>query len=139
MESNQKTLPNITIQDILVNRRSELGLTHSTIASYMGIRSPEFIGMVERGNRGFDLNKIPLLADILNFERADLVKIYLAEEFPVAYDALFTSKPGEIKTNYATRSEAQELLDLYQELPKERREQTMSNLRVEHRKKIGKM
>jgi transcriptional regulator with XRE-family HTH domain len=90
MKSNSS---NDRVSAILAARRKQLNLTQKTISDYLGLKSPEHIGLIERGKRSIDLNRVPLLADIIKFDRADLTKVWLAENAPLSYAALFGESP----------------------------------------------
>ena len=105
----------LTLSLLITRRRSEMTLTQAKIANHLGIKSPEYIGLVEHGKRGMDLNKIPLLADVLGFDSGDLVKVYMHEIAPRAYDSLF-SLPPTYPRDIQRKSDTAELLDLYEQL-----------------------
>jgi transcriptional regulator with XRE-family HTH domain len=99
MSKRLKGTPSL-FQQRIRERREELkdseGLTQTKIASAIGIASPEFITMLEKGRRNLDLNKVPMLADVLKIDRKDLCKLALYEAAPSLYAELFDtlSPPG---------------------------------------------
>jgi transcriptional regulator with XRE-family HTH domain len=80
---------------IIRERREELNLSQGAVASKLKISSPEFIGMVEKGVRRLELNKVPLLAVALQLDSLDLCRIALHEAHPGFYTAIFGPKPPE--------------------------------------------
>ena len=81
---------------LVKKRRQELELTQTAIARGIGIDSPEFIGLVERGDRRISLEKVPLLADALKIEQHGMVALWLFENNPAVYRALFSNKDPEL-------------------------------------------
>jgi len=69
------------------------------------------------------------LADALRFDRADLVKIFLAANAPLAYDALFTNPPGAARQSALPREEAQEVIDKLYALDEHGRAEVLALLR----------
>ncbi len=61
------------MKEILKRRRQELGLLQPDIARAIGLKSADFISLVESGQRSIDLNRIPALARILKLNAKDLV------------------------------------------------------------------
>src|SRR5262245_12451249 len=57
-----------SIARIVRERREELSMPQQSLADALGIRSGEFISMVEAGKRKLDLDKIPRLASTLNLD-----------------------------------------------------------------------
>jgi transcriptional regulator with XRE-family HTH domain len=84
--------PASSFGELIRQRREQLGLSQTEVARRVEIRSPEFIGMVEVGKRPIPLDRVPALADALEFDRVDLCKAALAERHPILYDALFRGK-----------------------------------------------
>jgi transcriptional regulator with XRE-family HTH domain len=64
-----------TLREVLKHRRQELGLLQPDIARAIGVKSADFISLVENGQRSIDLNRIPALARILKLNAEDLVLI----------------------------------------------------------------
>jgi transcriptional regulator with XRE-family HTH domain len=117
-----------TVADILKNRRKELGLTQQDIAAALRIRSPEFIGLVERGSRGLDLNRIPALAAILNVKADRLVETYINEVAPEAYKALVGRTGPTLPL--VEDQDVRRLLDLFFRLDETHRQDLLTLLSV---------
>jgi len=80
--------------EIIRRRRLELGLLQVDVARRLGVRSSEFIGMLEKGGsvpggRNLELNKVPRMADALQLSRKDLTRLALFETAPMAAMTLF--------------------------------------------------
>jgi transcriptional regulator with XRE-family HTH domain len=98
MTKTSQTLQIDRLSDFIKARRLELNLTQSQLVERMGLRSPEFIHMLENNLRKMDLNRIPLLADALQVDRGDLTRIAMREYYPLAHLAIFGSDDtGEIR------------------------------------------
>lgn len=80
---------------VIRNRREELGLSRADVARAMGIKSSEFIGMIENGIRNLELNKVPRLADVLKIDPTDLCRLALFESAPLMAMSLFGVKPKD--------------------------------------------
>ena len=118
-----------TIGAILANRRKQLGLTQEVVAIGVNILSPEFIGLVERGKRHFDLNKIPKLAHVLGLPRNRPVEVYLNEHAPDAYKVLFeAANPLQVNISIG-ESDLPELFNLFRQLDMEDQEDFLDLLR----------
>lgn len=113
------------IQQFIRDRRTQLGLTQAELASRMKINSPEFIAQVEGGHRNITLERIPSLADALQVNRQDMVKLSLYYELPQVYRILFgnTNPTKDVKEQktYQPKTDADELLEKWESLPKESR------------------
>ena len=79
---------------VIHERRLKLGLGQAEIAAAIRVASPEFISMVERGTRKIDLDRIPDLARVLQYDAGDLCRLALREQAPVLYEALFPGDGG---------------------------------------------
>ena len=118
-----------TIGAILANRRKQLGLTQEVVAIGVNILSPEFIGLVERGKRHFDLNKIPKLAHVLGLPANRPVEVYLNEHAPDAYKVLFeAANPLQVNISIG-ESDLPELFNLFRQLDMEDQEDFLDLLR----------
>ena len=118
-----------TIGAILANRRKQLGLTQEVVAIGVNILSPEFIGLVERGKRHFDLNKIPKLAHVLGLPGNRPVEVYLNEHAPDAYKVLFeAANPLQVNISIG-ESDLPELFNLFRQLDMEDQEDFLDLLR----------
>ena len=55
----------LQVRDIVRQRRVELGMSVDDLARAVGIRSPEFVAMIEAGHSVIDLNRAPAFAEAL--------------------------------------------------------------------------
>ena len=118
-----------TIGAILADRRKKLGLTQEAVAIGVNILSPEFIGLVERGKRHFDLNKIPKFAHVLGLPGNRLVEVYLNEHAPEAYKVLFeAANPLQVNISMV-ESDLPEIFKLFRQLDMEDQEDLLDLLR----------
>ncbi len=103
-----------TLGSLLRKRREALGLTQREVAQAFGIKSPEFIGMLETGYRQVSLDTVPKLAGILNLDAGDLCRLALRENHPNVYISLFgnDSPPEEIRESSAMADSASRLFAL---------------------------
>ncbi len=69
-------------------RRLELGKTQKQVAEVLGTTA-DFVTLAEAGERRIDLDRIPLLADALEVDRAELCMWALSERAPVLFSELF--------------------------------------------------
>jgi len=122
-------------KDILTQRREELGLTQAEVARALGLRSAEYIGMLERGIRTLELSKVPLMADVLKMERIDLIRISMFEQLPLVANTVFgkgvryapVHRMKHVETSTVTVSEeAKEVLDRLYALPSDVRADIVS-------------
>lgn len=81
-----------SVKDLLKHRRKELGLLQPDIASAIGVKSADFISLVESGQRSMDLNRIPALARVLRLNAKDLVLTAIREQWPEAAVVLTSSR-----------------------------------------------
>ena len=70
-------------------RRHQLKLTQKMVADHVGI-TPDFVTLIEGGDRRLDFDKIPSLADALQVNRKQLCLQALAERAPQLFCALFS-------------------------------------------------
>lgn len=107
-----------SLAQFIRKRREELGLTQAQVAQAIGIRSPEFIGLVENGLRCIDLDRVPKLSDALQTDRGDLCRLALSEQAPIIYAVLFGSpveiSPRTTKGGKKSMSLTQETYDFLQ-------------------------
>jgi transcriptional regulator with XRE-family HTH domain len=73
-----------TLRELLKHRRQELGLRQPDIAKAIGVKSADFISLVESGQRSMDLDRVPALARILKLNTKDLVMVAIREQWPEA-------------------------------------------------------
>lgn len=64
------------------NRRLELGKTQRQVADYIGVRCPDFLCLVEQGRRRLELERIPLLAHVLETDARTLCRLALESRAP---------------------------------------------------------
>jgi len=84
------------VSEVLKHRRQELGLLQPDIARAIGVKSADFISLVESGQRSMDLNRIPALARVLKLNAKDLLLLAIHEQWPEAATVLTAgrSSPG---------------------------------------------
>lgn len=70
------------LRQIVLHRRKQLGLTEMDLAAALGYGNGELIRMMERGLWNFPLNKLDLLAAVLDLEGARLARMALEEQLP---------------------------------------------------------
>jgi transcriptional regulator with XRE-family HTH domain len=107
-----------TLQEVLKHRRQELGLRQPDIARAIGLKSADFISLVESGQRSIDLNRIPALARILKLNAKDLVLMAIHEQWPEAAVVLTS---GRTNRGLETLSEDGELASKLSRLSAESR------------------
>ncbi len=69
-------------------RREQLGKTQLQVGEACGVTG-DCITLVEAGRRRLDLERIPLLADVLELDRATLCRQALRDRSPHFYTELF--------------------------------------------------
>jgi transcriptional regulator with XRE-family HTH domain len=107
-----------TLREVLKHRRQELGLLQPDIARAIGLKSADFISLVESGQRSVDLNRIPALARILKLNAKDLVLMAIHEQWPEAAVVLTS---GRTSRGLEILSEEAELADKLSRLSAESR------------------
>ena len=107
-----------TVSEVLKHRRQELGLLQPDIAKAIGVKSADFISLVESGQRSMDLNRIPALARVLKLNAKDLVLLAIHEQWPEAAAVL---KAGRTSSGLKTLSEEAELASKLSRLSTESR------------------
>jgi transcriptional regulator with XRE-family HTH domain len=111
------------MKEILKRRRQELGLLQPDIARAIGVKSADFISLVESGQRSIDLNRIPALARILKLNAKDLVLMAIHEQWPEAAVVLTS---GRTNRGLETLSEEGELASKLSRLSAESRQIILS-------------
>ena len=91
---------------MLKDRRQQLGLLQPDIARAIGVKSGDFISLVESGQRSMDLNRIPALARVLKLNAKNLVLMAIHDQWPEAA-AVLTA--GRASPGLKTLSEEAEL------------------------------
>jgi transcriptional regulator with XRE-family HTH domain len=76
------------ISNFIRRRRLELGLTQREVAQILDV-TPDFISLLESGERRLDLDRIPRLADALSAERGDLCAWALLDRCPALFAEIF--------------------------------------------------
>ena len=79
----------LQVKDIVRQRREELGMSIVDLARAVGIRSTEYISMVEAGHSVIDLNRAPAFAEALRLDVIGFCLSCLFESSPVFYRAVF--------------------------------------------------
>lgn len=79
----------MTLGSLIRARREELGLSQADVAHAVGIASPEFIGMVEKGVRRVALAKAAAFAGALELNHVDFCRWVLLETDCAFYSVLF--------------------------------------------------
>jgi transcriptional regulator with XRE-family HTH domain len=76
------------LSTLLRQRRLELGLTQRQVADALGIKSPDFICLVEKGRKRLELDRVPQLARVLSVDVGELCRMALEERAPAFAAAL---------------------------------------------------
>jgi transcriptional regulator with XRE-family HTH domain len=76
------------LSTLLRQRRLELGLTQRQVADALGIKSPDFICLVEKGRKRLELDRIPQLAQVLTLDVLEVCRQALEERAPALAAAL---------------------------------------------------
>ena len=79
--NHRNTTPN-RFTRYLRHRRLELAKTQRQVADAIGIRSADFVGLVESGRRRFELDRLPRLAAVLEVDPRQLCAMALREWAP---------------------------------------------------------
>jgi len=92
----------LTVGGIIRQFRIKRGMTQLEVAQATGHRTPEWIGMIEAGQRALDPEKAPKLAAVLKCNAQDFTKRCLFESFPLAAQTVFPrADPEEDKVRSA--------------------------------------
>ena len=67
---------------LIRKKREELGLTQNDVGRALGYRYGNFVGMVEKGNSPFPLEKAIAFADVLEIPRHKLIEAAISELYP---------------------------------------------------------
>lgn len=95
-----------TVGEVLKHRRKELDLLQPDIARAIGVKSADFISLVESGRRSMDLNRIPALARVLKLNAKDLLLLAIYEQWP---EAAVVLTAGRNSSAFALSSDEGEL------------------------------
>ena len=79
----------IPVKDIVRFRRIELGLSVGDLAQAVGIRTAEFVSMIESGHRPIDPHRAPIFAEALKLDTLGFCLCVLFEGYPTFYHAVF--------------------------------------------------
>ena len=104
---------NLRLHELIRNRRLQLNITQAEVAQRIGISSPDFISLVEKGSRRLDLDHIPRLAEVLQLDR-DLAQKALSESYPNLYRALSGTAAPAVREDTQKRFDYE--LDLVRKL-----------------------
>jgi transcriptional regulator with XRE-family HTH domain len=77
------------ISNFLRRRRLQLGRTQKEVAQIIGV-TPDYISLLESGERRLDLDRIPRLADALDAERGDVCAWALLDRCPQLFAEIFS-------------------------------------------------
>ena len=83
----------------LLQRRTALGLTQRHVAQGLGLRTDEFIGLMERGLRQPNLERLPELAAVLRTPVFVLFRLAIRDVYPGLALILFRKTAGFRKSN----------------------------------------
>jgi hypothetical protein len=75
--------------DVIRNRRLELGLSLTDLARAVGIRSTNYLEMIEGGYRIVDPARAVAFAAALQLDQMDFCRVVLYEMYPGFYAAMF--------------------------------------------------
>ena len=79
----------LLLRDVIRERRLALGLTEDELAEATGIRSGQFIRMIERGGRGIHIDQAPLFAEALHLNTWEFCQLALHDQAPHTYRVFF--------------------------------------------------
>ena len=72
----------IKIGNFILNRRQELGLTQMDVAKKLGYKHGNFIGMLEKGQSFFPVDKWKAYARALQIKELPFLRVVLEEFYP---------------------------------------------------------
>lgn len=109
--------PQKSVQEIIVSRQEELGLTNLQIAEAMGYENQNVFSMIRSGRMRLPPQKVPVLARCLGLHSAELMRAVLLDVGPGMLEALEIAfgrplttdrwealSPGGKKSSRVTRS-----------------------------------
>ena len=76
----------------VLKRRNELGLTQREIADALGLEAKEFVGLIEKGQRRPNYERLPKLAQILNTSVVTLFQLIIWDTYPYLAEVIFSKK-----------------------------------------------
>lgn len=88
MSIQPKNSPQKSVQEIIVSRQEELGLTNLQIAEAMDYENQNVFSMIRSGRMRLPPQKVPVLARYLHLHPAELMRAVLLEVGPGMLEAL---------------------------------------------------
>ena len=79
----------LLLRDVIRERRLALGLTEDELAEATGIRSGEFIRLLEKGHRGLHIDQAPTFAEALRLNAWEFCQLALHDQAPHTYRVFF--------------------------------------------------
>jgi transcriptional regulator with XRE-family HTH domain len=119
----------VKVSELIRSRRNELSLTQQEVAEKVGVKSGEYISLVESGVRNLDLDRIPRLAEALRVNSAMLARMALAEQYPLLAASLEKPKRGA-RPNLSATEES--ILHKLKELPYQAQQLVANTVDVLH-------
>lgn len=104
------------LSTLVKDRRKALGLTQRQVADALGIKSPDFISLVEAGTRTIAYDRCRELAAVLKVNSKDLLFMMIAENNPGVAEILATGKLS--RSGLSIREQELELVTRMQRLPR---------------------
>lgn len=125
------------IQTLIRQRRMDLGLSQAALAKAMGLKAPEFIALMEKGQRDLVLQRAATCADALVIDRVTFTKLVLQHEAPSAFQVLFPGEDPEADLSEAEevdtrKTEKDDLLGKFNTLPKGARDTVLEMVNQLH-------
>jgi transcriptional regulator with XRE-family HTH domain len=87
--------PVVSLNEFIRRRRKELKLTQMEVAKAVGVQSPDYISLVEMGQRNLDLDRIPRLAELLRVNAVALGKLALRDQYPLLAETICGQSPSK--------------------------------------------
>ena len=79
----------VQVKDIVRRRREDLGMSVNDLARAVGVRSLEYVTMIEAGHSVIDLNRAPVFAQALKLDVMGFCLCCLFELSPTFHRAVF--------------------------------------------------
>jgi len=79
----------VQVKSIVRQRRKELGMTVDDFARAVGVRSSEFIALIEAGHKVIGLDRAPAFAAVLQLDVMGFCLCCLSESYPIFHRAVF--------------------------------------------------
>jgi hypothetical protein len=109
--------------DLLRCRREQLGMSQKQVGFGLGMKSGDFVCLVEAGRRTFPIGQLPELARVLQIPGRDLLHFALIEAHPQLASMLASSKAAG---RVSIRQEEEELVRQAMALPRAARRTVQS-------------